>query len=82
MVEKTIWTLFALILILGLPCMQFQKEDVYIYTNPVRVEYDTKIYYKGFLCDYLGTRVRVDSSNKKYFIVDEHGNKQEVEFKR
>ena len=82
MVEKTIWTLFALILIFGLSCMQFQKEDVYIYTNPVRVEYDTKIYYKGFLCDYLGTRVRVDSSNKKYFIVDEHGNKQKVVLKR
>lgn len=82
MVEKTIWMLFALILIFWLSCMQFQKEDVYIYTNPVRVEYDTKIYYKGFLCDYLGTRVRVDTSKKRYFIVDEHSNKQEVEFKR
>ena len=52
MVEKTILMLVSLILIFGMSSMQFQKEDVYIYTNPVKVEYDTKIYYKGFLCDY------------------------------
>ena len=80
-VLTTIWVLWYIVIIFLMSCMQCQREEVYIHTNPVRVEYNTDISYKGFLCDYLGTRIRVDTSRKKYFIVDEHGNKHKVEFK-
>ena len=81
-VQTTICVLWSIVIMFGMSCMQYQREEVYIHTNPVRVEYNTDISYKGFLCDYLGTRIRIDTSRKQYFIVDEHGNKQEVVFKR